>query len=261
MEIILTGLILGLMGSFHCAGMCGPIAVALPLRGDTYLQKVFGGVLYNLGRALTYALMGAVFGLLGQGLQLIGFQQWVSIIMGSLMILSVLFPKLFKKQYDLSKGITKFVSRIKNGLKQLFTQRSYGSLFLIGILNGFLPCGLVYIALAGAIGTGDVVLGTLFMILFGLGTLPMMLGISLIGNMASTAVRNKINKLIPVLVVFVGLWFVLSGLNLGIPYVSPKRDMIDMKFKQELDKQEQGEAFDVQSAHEAPCCKTGEKDK
>ena len=249
MEILLSGLILGLMGSFHCAGMCGPIAIALPLRGDNYFQKVFGGILYNLGRTITYGIMGAVFGLLGQGLEMVGFQQWVSVIMGILMISSVLFPKLFKSQYDLNKSMFSFVGKLKNALKKLFTQKSYGALFLIGILNGYLPCGLVYIALAGAIGTGSVVYGTFFMILFGLGTLPMLLGISLIGNMASVKLRNKINKFIPAVVVFVGIMFILSGLNLGIPFFSPKKDMINKKFKKELKKQEKtsqntGRTFD-----------------
>ena len=92
MTIFISALIIGLMGSFHCAGMCGPIAVALPLHGNTILQKIFGGALYNIGRTVTYGIMGAIFGLLGQGLQLIGFQQKVSVIMGGLMIVSVLFP-------------------------------------------------------------------------------------------------------------------------------------------------------------------------
>ncbi|MEA3443219.1 MAG: sulfite exporter TauE/SafE family protein [Bacteroidota bacterium] len=238
MEIILTGLILGLMGSFHCAGMCGPIAIALPLRGDNYFQKVTGGVLYNLGRTVTYGLMGAIFGLLGQGVEMLGFQQWVSVIMGTLMIISVLFPQLFKKQYDLNTSMFSIIGKLKNALKKLFTQKSYKALFLIGLLNGYLPCGLVYIALAGAIGTGSVLNGTLFMILFGLGTLPMLLGISLLGNMASAKLRNKVNKFIPVVVVFVGIIFILSGLNLGIPYISPKKEMIDKKFEREMKKHE-----------------------
>ena len=237
MELLLPGLLLGLMGSFHCAGMCGPIAIVLPLRGKKYSQKVFGGLLYNIGRTVTYSAMGAVFGLLGQGLELVGFQQWVSIIMGALMIISVIFPALFKHQNDLNSSLFSIVGKLKQALRKMFTTKSYGGLFIIGILNGFLPCGLVYIALAGAIGTHSVIVGTLFMALFGLGTIPMMLGISLVGNMASAKVRTKINKFIPVVVVFVGVFFILSGLNLGIPFISPKKKMIDMKFKKELKKQ------------------------
>ncbi len=116
MEIIFTGLLLGLMGSFHCVGMCGPIALALPLRGNTFFQKAIGGILYNLGRTLTYATMGAIFGLLGQGLEMLGFQRWVSIAMGSIMIISVLFPALFSN-FAFEKGVFSFVGNIKKDCK------------------------------------------------------------------------------------------------------------------------------------------------
>lgn len=255
MNIIFSGLILGLAGSLHCAGMCGPIAIALPLRGNTAVQKVFGGVLYNLGRTVTYAFMGAAFGLLGQGMQMVGFQQWVAVIMGSLMILSVLFPALFKNQYNLNKSMFSFVGKLKNALKKLFTQKSYKALFFIGILNGFLPCGLVYIAIAGAIGTSNILYGTLFMILFGLGTLPMLLGISLLGNLAGIKFRNKINKFIPIVVVFVGIMFILSGLNLGIPFFSPKKEKINKKFQKELKKQDRKkDAVDENTIEFSKCC-------
>ena len=235
MEWLLPALILGLMGSFHCAGMCGPIAIALPLVGKKYSQKVFGGILYNIGRTVTYGLMGAVFGTLGQGLELVGFQQWVSVIMGIIMIISVIFPALFKHQNDLNSSMFSIVGKLKSALRKMFTTKSYGGLFVLGTLNGFLPCGLVYIALAGALGTHSVVVGTLFMIIFGLGTIPMMLGISLLGNMASAKLRTKINKFIPAVVVFVGVLFILSGLNLGIPFFSPKKKMIDKKFNEALE--------------------------
>ena len=234
MTILLSALLLGLMGSFHCAGMCGPIAIALPLHGNTVAQKIFGGTLYNLGRAITYGIMGAVFGMLGQGLHLIGFQQKVSVIMGALMIISVLFPSLFKNQYKLDKSWFKFVGNLKKSLGKLLTVRSFSSLFLIGLLNGLLPCGLVYMAIAGAIGTGEITLGAFYMVLFGIGTIPMMLSISLAGNLFSTALRNKINKLIPILVVLVGIFFILRGLSLGIPFLSPPKEKIEKKFEKSL---------------------------
>ncbi len=236
MAILISALVLGLMGSFHCAGMCGPIAIALPLHGNTVPQKIYGGALYNFGRTITYGVMGAIFGLLGQGVEMIGVQQKISVIMGVLMIVSVLFPALFKNQYSMEKSWFSFVSKLKKTIGQMFSIRSYSSLFLIGLLNGLLPCGLVYMAIAGAIGTGDVILGTFYMILFGLGTIPMMLSISLAGNVLGFAVRNKINKLIPVLVVVVGLFFILRGLSLGIPYLSPPKEKIEMKFEKSLDK-------------------------
>ncbi|QIA10042.1 sulfite exporter TauE/SafE family protein [Draconibacterium halophilum] len=233
--MFISALILGLMGSFHCAGMCGPIAIALPLHGNTIPQKIFGGTLYNLGRTLTYGIMGAVFGFLGQGLQLIGFQQKVSVLMGALMIISVLFPKLFKNQYKMDKSWFSAVGKLKKKIGEMFSIRSFQSLFFIGMLNGLLPCGLVYMAIAGAIGMGGVAEGSLYMILFGLGTIPMLLAISLAGNVLSSTVRSKINKLIPVLVVVVGILFVLRGLSLGIPYLSPPKQKIEQKFEKSLE--------------------------
>lgn len=240
MEILISALILGLAGSFHCAGMCGPIAIALPLHGNTIPQKIYGGSLYNMGRTITYGVMGAIFGFVGQGVAMIGFQQKVSVIMGSLMILSVFFPALFRNQYRLDKSPVSLVGKLKTYIVKLFAVRSYSSLFLIGMANGLLPCGLVYIAIAGAIGTGDVSTGTLYMLVFGLGTIPMMLAIAIAGNVLSSAARRRINKLIPVLVVVVGIFFVLRGLNLGIKFLSPPKEKIEKKFEKSLKDQQSG---------------------
>jgi sulfite exporter TauE/SafE len=239
MVILLSALVLGLMGSFHCAGMCGPIAIALPLHGNSIPQKIFGGTLYNLGRTLTYGVMGAIFGLLGQGVQMIGFQQKISVVMGAIMIISVIFPSLFRNQYNMEKSWFSLVGKLKKSIGRLFSVRSFSSLFFIGLLNGLLPCGLVYMAIAGAIGTGEVVLGSLYMIMFGLGTIPMMLSIAIAGNILNAAIRQKINRLIPVLVVVVGIFFILRGLSLGIPYLSPPREKIEKKFEKSLDKENQ----------------------
>jgi hypothetical protein len=238
MSLLISAFILGLMGSFHCAGMCGPIAIALPLHGNSVGGKIFGGSLYNLGRTITYGIMGALFGLLGQGVAMIGFQQKISVIMGSLMIISVLFPALFRNQYSMNKSWFSLVGRLKSTIGQMFSIRSYPSLFFIGMLNGLLPCGLVYMAIAGAIGTGSVTMGTFYMFLFGLGTIPMLLGISLAGNLVSVAVRKHINSLIPIMVVLVGIFFILRGLSLGIPYLSPPKEKIEKKFQKSLEKEQ-----------------------
>lgn len=250
MEVLYTALLLGLMGSFHCVGMCGPIALSLPLRGDNQFQKISGGVLYNLGRTITYGAMGAVFGLIGEGFEMMGFQRWVSIVMGALMILSVLVPSVFRN-LNTGKNIP-FAGAVRKGIQKLFAQRSFGGLFLVGLLNGLLPCGLVYLAIAGAIGTGDFMLSVLFMVIFGLGTIPMMLFISLLGNLISIPVRNKINKVIPYLVVVVGLIFVLRGLSLGIPYLSPPKE----KLNPEIHMQKQAQTTD--EAVKGSCCHTKE---
>ncbi len=247
MEIIWVGLITGLLGSLHCAGMCGPIALSLPLRGNTPIEKVGGGVLYNLGRTATYAVMGAIFGAIGQGFQLIGFQQWISIAMGVLMILSVLLPSMFSSVK--SNNLFGLTTLVRKGIQRLFAQRSFGGLFAIGLLNGLLPCGLVYVAIASAIGTGDFYMGIAFMVLFGLGTLPMMLGINVLGNMLSLPVRKRITKIIPFVVVIIGALFILRGLALGIPFVSPPKQKMNPEMH--LQKiQDNGH----KSALQHPCC-------
>lgn len=218
----LSALLLGLVGSLHCAGMCGPIALALPLGKESWFTRVTGGLLYNTGRTITYALLGAVFGLAGMGIALGGMQQWASIALGIIMILSVAIPWLSVKGEKLNHLVDKMTGVFKKPLARMFRVRTYRSLFIIGILNGFLPCGLVYIALAGALVTGQYLEGSLYMAFFGLGTIPMMLAISLAGNFISGKMRAKLGRLIPIFIVLLGILFILRGLNLGIPYLSPK---------------------------------------
>ncbi len=237
MEILISAMVLGLMGSFHCLGMCGPIVLALPLHGNTVGQKIYGGVLYNLGRTVTYGTMGALFGLVGQGLQLVGFQQVVSVIMGAAMIVSVMFPKIFRNQYSLEQSAFRWIGKLKKTIVKMFSIRSFQSLFFIGLLNGLLPCGLVYIAIAGAIATGSVTMGAGYMVVFGIGTLPLLLLLGVAGNVLSHNIRRRINSLIPILVVVVGIFFVLRGLNLNIPYLSPTRDRIEKRFEKSLEEQ------------------------
>ena len=218
---LVSALVLGLIGSFHCVGMCGPIAVALPINNQSWFSRISGTFLYNIGRAITYGVMGAVFGVLGEGIQLGGLQKWVSIIMGIIMILSVVFPFLFRNTRLLDQYIYGYVDKLKAYLGPLFKNSSLVSLFFIGILNGLLPCGLVYVALAGAIATGGVLSGSLYMFIFGLGTLPMLAVVTLAGNVISGRFKSAVNKLIPYIIVLIGALFILRGLQLGIPYLSP----------------------------------------
>jgi len=236
MEInfILTALTLGLLGSFHCVGMCGPIALAIPLNNRSWLSKTIGSLTYNIGRAITYAIMGALFGLISTGFQMAGFQKWVSVVMGIIMVVSVLFPSLYKNRFDFEKSAFSMVGKLKIKLGALIRKRSYGSLFLIGILNGLLPCGLVYMAIAGALATGNSFSGALFMFLFGIGTLPMLFAISILGNTISLKLRKRMTKLIPVAVMFIGILFILRGLGLGIPFISPPDKKLQVPQKTEM---------------------------
>ena len=183
----LSALIVGLVGSLHCAGMCGPIAIAIPLNNQSWFSRIFGTLVYNTGRTLTYAILGAIFGLAGFGLALGGLQQWVSIALGALMILSVIVPRIGKAGKSVTR-ISEIVSgRVKRLFGKYFKIRTYPSLMFLGILNGFLPCGLVYIALAGALVMNQVAEGALYMVFFGLGTLPVLL---LLGTGFSAFVRR-----------------------------------------------------------------------
>lgn len=228
---IFSGLILGLLTSFHCVGMCGPIALSLPLHGDTKFKKLLGGIIYNLGRTVTYAIMGLIFGLVGHGLSTLGFQKIVSIIAGTLMIATVFFPHLFNFTAKTDKGLFSFVNSVKKGLKGLFSTKSFWGLLLIGLLNGLLPCGPLYFAVIVSAGTGNVVESVLFMTLFGLGTIPLLLLVSIAGNFISIKARNRINNFIPVVMVIMGIMFILRGLSLGIPFLSPTDEKLEMVIK------------------------------
>jgi sulfite exporter TauE/SafE len=228
-------LIIGLFGSFHCMGMCGPIAISLPLNEHSWVTRITSGVLYNLGRVLTYMFLGLVFGLLGLGIHMWGFQQWASIGVGTVMILSVAFPVLFHGS-RLTGGIDRLFSGFKKFFGRFFGFRTYLSTLVIGLLNGFLPCGLVYIALAGALVSTSPLDGAIYMMIFGLGTIPALLALSLLGNIFSMAFRQGVQKLIPFLIILIGILFVLRGMNLGIPYISPKMEQHQKQKTEQLQK-------------------------
>jgi len=201
--------------------MCGPIAFALPVNKNSKLQTALGTTLYHLGRILSYGLIGLLFGLLGRGLYLAGFQQRLSILIGVIMILIVLIPTRILNKFHLTRPLYQLIGKVKFKLGLYLKKSSLKALFLIGFFNVFLPCGLVYMALLGAISTGDLIDGAAYMAVFGLGTIPLMTGAVYLGNFLKVSVRNKIQKAIPIFVMIIGLLFILRGLGLGIPYVSP----------------------------------------
>ncbi|MCX7876044.1 MAG: sulfite exporter TauE/SafE family protein [Melioribacteraceae bacterium] len=219
---IWTGFLVGLFGSLHCVGMCGPIALALPSFSDSKSHLIFGRLLYNLGRVITYSVMGFLFGLLGNRVVLFGLQQDVSIGLGVLILVYLLTPKKLKAKISELKFYQLIIKFIKENFAKLISRRTNNSLFTIGLLNGILPCGFVYIGIAGAVSTGDAVKGLFYMALFGLGTTPIMFLTSIIGRILTFNLRSKINKLIPALTFLIALLFIIRGLNLGIPYISPK---------------------------------------
>lgn len=219
--MLYTAFFFGLISSLHCIGMCGPIAMMLPLDRNNSAKKAFQILLYHAGRLTAYGTLGLIFGILGKGLYLAGMQQQISIIVGILMITIVLIPEKIFAKYNFSKPIYRIISKVKSSLGNQFRKKSPDAIFTIGLLNGFLPCGLVYAALFGAIAMQNEFYGVAYMLLYGLGTIPMMSAVVYMANRLSNPFRNKIQKLIPIVAVCIGALFILRGLGLGIPYVSP----------------------------------------
>jgi sulfite exporter TauE/SafE len=208
---------LGLLGSLHCAAMCGPLQLALPVPPGGTGRMVGGRVIYQLGRVATYCLLGIVAGLAGRSLVLAGWQRWLSIGLGA----AILAGFFASRKLALSAPVVRLVLRLKAAMSVQLRQRSLRSLALLGVLNGFLPCGLVYVAMAGAVAQGALMSGVLFMAAFGLGTTPTMLAISLSGRILPVGLRLKLRGAIPVGVCALAALLILRGMSLGIPYVSP----------------------------------------
>lgn len=209
---------IGLLGSFHCVGMCGPLAFALPSAKRSW-GLFFQKLSYNLGRTVSYTLLGLLMGLVGKQIWIAGWQQSLSILSG-LLIVIISLPKIL----PLFKIPWHYQNPFQKAFNQLFVkalQQKKGH-FIIGLLNGFLPCGFVYLALTTALSSDNVWQSGLFMLFFGLGTLPLMWAAMLGINFAKPAFRRQINQFLPILTIFLGCWFILRGLNLDIPYLSPK---------------------------------------
>lgn len=219
---ITSGFLVGLLGSFHCIGMCGPIALALPIHKQKQFQKIASILSYNLGRVLTYAIIGLLFGIVGKTLFIGKYQQLFSIAIGMLLLL-ILFVPYFGKKIGSKKNLWSYQLKIQKKLSMLFSrEKNILNLFIIGVLNGLLPCGLIYMAVAGALSTGNIQHAILFMFFFGIATIPMMFSIALFGNYVSMSIRHKINKAVPFIIATMAVLLVVRGLNLGIPYISPK---------------------------------------
>jgi sulfite exporter TauE/SafE len=193
----------------------------LPVDRSNPAKKVIQIMLYHIGRLSAYASLGLVFGILGKGFYMAGIQQNISIIVGVLMITIAIVPERLFMKYNFSKPVYKIISKVKSSLGSQFKRKSPDALFTIGLLNGFLPCGMVYAALFGAIAMQNVTLGVSYMLLYGLGTIPMMSAVVYISNLLSTPFRSKMQKLIPVVTIIIGTLFILRGLGLDIAYISP----------------------------------------
>jgi len=210
-----TAFTIGLFGGLHCVGMCGPIALAVA--GQDRRFALGNALLYNLGRVVTYSVLGAMIGLLGRGLFLAGFQKGMSIAMGVALLVIAAFSINVETRLLNVPVINRLIFHLKSALGRLLKSRGKSAAFGIGVLNGLLPCGLVYMAVFGALSTGSVPSGMAYMALFGTGTIPIMLLTGFAGNLASLRVRNFLRKLYPAFLLFFALLFLFRGLNFHLP--------------------------------------------
>lgn len=216
-----TAFLFGLFGGLHCVAMCGPISLALPIARSGRL--IASRILYNSGRVVTYASLGGIAGLIGTSVEinLVQAQQYLSIAAGTLLILIVIASGFRSLDFSYGRPFVWISGKLKTVMGRVLKRSSLGASMLTGIANGFLPCGLVYVALAASLAAGGVRGSILYMIMFGLGTFPLMLALSLSKAAVPVNIRSKLTRMVPVFVFVVGVLFILRGLELGIPYVSP----------------------------------------
>jgi uncharacterized protein len=218
---MIAGFTLGAAGSFHCIGMCGPLSLALPVRHLSGLSRFFHLLLYQFGRIFTYSLIGLALGLAGRRIYIAGFQQWLSVGIGILILASAVLYFVHKRTIRFSffngfySGVQKVIGRL------LKTSKGPFGFFLVGMANGLLPCGMVYIAMAAALSFTTVSESAGFMAMFGAGTLPAMMMVAYAGYVIKPQLRFSLQKAVPYLITIMGIILILRGLNLGIPFISP----------------------------------------
>ncbi len=224
--IFFTALILGVFSSLHCIGMCGPIALALPAIRKNFFTTMLSVLSYNMGRVVSYTSLGFFAGLIGVGFYNSTSQKWISIVLGTVIIIWAFLPRTNPENWRWMRN-NYFIHWVRKKIGYLFRKRSYGSIFSVGLLNGLIPCGMVYISLVGAIASGTPVKGAGYMFFYGIGTIPLMVILLFSWQLVSPAVKKRLVKLTPIFIGLVGLLLVLRGLELGIPIISPQVIPID----------------------------------
>ncbi|AXY74026.1 sulfite exporter TauE/SafE family protein [Paraflavitalea soli] len=223
-QVAIAGVGMGMVSSLHCIGMCGPLVMALPLPQEAGLRRLLPLFTYNTGRLTTYGLLGALFGLAGRRLQLAGWQQWLSVGLGVVILLGWFAARIgIRRSFYPAQIVQQQITQLN---LYLWKRAGKAGFFLLGMANGLLPCGMVYLAVAAAISTGSTGWSTLFMVCFGLGTLPAMTGLGYFSAWFNQSVRLYLRKWIPAFTVAVGILLILRGLDLGIPYISPRLPVV-----------------------------------
>ena len=215
------GFLMGLLGSVHCIGMCGPLMMALPISHKSNFQKLAALFLYHFGKITSYSILGILFGLFGSQLPIFGLQRNISVVIGVTMLFYVFYVFILKPKHIQWGPLYILYNKIVKLLGMLFNRKSISAFLLIGMLNGLLPCGMIYLALSSAMATQSILQGGMIMAFFGLGTVPALMMVAIGGQYMGFKFRMRIQKLLPVFIFGMGLMLILRGLNLGIPYISP----------------------------------------
>lgn len=214
--LFMTAFVLGLSSSFHCVGMCGPLLLALPTSTSTKYQWV-EKIIYHAARIFTYALLGILVGFAGWRLQVASLQQFFSLTIGIILIIYVFAGRFFAN----TTWLLAFNKIIFSFFGFAAKQKGQRGTLLLGVANGLLPCGMVYIALTGAMATSKILDAATFMLLFGLGTLPLLFVFNIYGIRLQVSVKQRIKLVAPAVIAIMGILLILRGLNLGIPFISP----------------------------------------
>lgn len=211
-----TAFFLGLAGSLHCAAMCGPLMLALPMSRAARWEAAAQVMIYQLGRIGTYGALGVLFGLLGKGVALAGFQQALSILAGGLLLVAAFFAVEWERAALSMPGIRALTQWVQRRIATILHRHPRGASLAVGMLNGLLPCGLVYAAVAGAISMTSGLGGSVFMVLFGLGTLPLLFVLMISGQRLGGAWRARLRVVQPALLVVAGMLLLSRGLHLDL---------------------------------------------
>jgi len=214
----MAGLILGLAGSLHCIGMCGPIAFALGARSsDSTFKMVLELLWYHLGKTLCYVAIGVAAGFAGKALFWAGMQQRISIVLGVSIVVFALYSLIGKRSTRLN-ALQRWYNAFWGSLFKRFGSRSF---FIAGFLNGLLPCGLTWMAVAMAITAESVLASAITMALFGIGTAPALTAAFISKKALRLTSFGSFRFVLPLLTLCIGLLLVVRGMGLNIPYVSP----------------------------------------
>lgn len=215
--LITSALILGLGGSLHCIGMCGPLILALPFQHIEGQKKWWMVAAYFGAKAIGYGTMGVIVGLLGNGIKIILWQQGLSVFSGTIILIIILLP-ILKNKIKFKPPFTKIINQYYSKVLEYKSGNQY---LILGFLNAFLPCGLVYTALIVGSSFASASNGFIFMFLFGIGTSPLLIATIFLNYKLNTNYRKYFKYSTQVFSFMLGVILILRGLNLGIPYISP----------------------------------------